>query len=245
MFLGLVLECSIAFKQDSNPPFGSGASNWSCVALTCLVRASTRWWTTCEPTAVRQQDFATCSTVSNSDLIMLGLVTHKTEFTLLRRKISVIMATKGLNKQKIRACSSTTSTISSCWSVSSLLYVSVVVLKILQYGQWQKHQTLRRALRQQLDLARNNFLPQFSHLEIDSGALLLWLSTNIYLLPDWGGHLTDKDRVHLDRLKCFLYKLSLYKEDHCDGESAVLWYLLALNVWRGHTTERLATPTWQ
>ena len=63
-------------------------------------------------------------------------------------------------------------------------------------------------------LVGNDFLPHNPHLEIDNGALSLMLNNYIDLLPEWGGYLTDKERIHPQRFEHFLYNLSPFEEEH-------------------------------
>jgi 5'-3' exonuclease len=63
-------------------------------------------------------------------------------------------------------------------------------------------------------LVGNDFLPHVPHLEIDGGALSLMMSNYIDLLPEWGGYLTKKERIHPQRLEQFMYHLSIYEEEH-------------------------------
>eukprot|EP00173_Palmaria_palmata_P004610 Plantae.Rhodophyta-Palmaria_palmata.ctg6624.p1 GENE.Plantae.Rhodophyta-Palmaria_palmata.ctg6624~~Plantae.Rhodophyta-Palmaria_palmata.ctg6624.p1 ORF type:complete len:466 (+),score=61.47 Plantae.Rhodophyta-Palmaria_palmata.ctg6624:188-1399(+) len=63
-------------------------------------------------------------------------------------------------------------------------------------------------------LVGNDFLPHAPHLEIDSGALSLMMSNYIDLLPVWKGYLTNRDKIHPQRLEEFLYNLSIYEEEH-------------------------------
>jgi 5'-3' exoribonuclease 1 len=65
-----------------------------------------------------------------------------------------------------------------------------------------------------LMIVGNDFLPHSPHLEIDSGALSLMLTNYIDLLPDWGGYLTDREKIHPQRFEQFIYHLALYESEH-------------------------------
>jgi 5'-3' exoribonuclease 1 len=39
-------------------------------------------------------------------------------------------------------------------------------------------------------------------------------TTYIDLLPEWGGYLTDKEKINPDRFESFLYHISVYEEEH-------------------------------
>jgi len=40
------------------------------------------------------------------------------------------------------------------------------------------------------------------------------LSNYIDLLPEWGGYLTDQEKIHPDRFEQFIYHLAVYEEEH-------------------------------
>jgi 5'-3' exonuclease len=63
-------------------------------------------------------------------------------------------------------------------------------------------------------LVGNDFLSHCPHLEIDNGALSLMLNNYIDLLPEWGGYLTDKEKIHPERFEQFLYHLAAFEEEH-------------------------------
>ena len=63
-------------------------------------------------------------------------------------------------------------------------------------------------------LVGNDFLSHAPHLEIDNGAISLMMTNYIDLLPEWGGYLTDKEKIHPKRLEQFLYNLAAYEEEH-------------------------------
>ena len=63
-------------------------------------------------------------------------------------------------------------------------------------------------------LVGNDFLSHCPHLEINGGALSLMMSTYIELLPDWGGYLTDREKIAPERFEEFMYHLSVYEEEH-------------------------------
>ena len=60
----------------------------------------------------------------------------------------------------------------------------------------------------------NDFLPHVPHMEIDNGALSLMLNNYVDLLADWGGYLTDKEKIHPGRLEQLLYNLAVFEEEH-------------------------------
>lgn len=63
-------------------------------------------------------------------------------------------------------------------------------------------------------LVGNDFLSHCPHLEIDNGALSLMLNNYIDLLPEWGGYLTNKEKIHPERFEQFLYHLAVFEEEH-------------------------------
>lgn len=226
--LGLALERWIAFKQDSDPFWKRGAK----VILSGpdvpgegehkvmdYVRETQRA-NGGEPTGLRHVLYGL-----DADLIMLGLVTHEPEFTLLREKMSVVMAGKGRNKRKKKDMLE--------YDRNDFELLELSLLRRMFQLQFRKFCGTDdddgdvKLLDVPYDndrivddfvfmcvLVGNDFLPHCPHLEIDSGALSLMLSTYVELLPEWGGYLTDKDRVHPDRLERFVHELALYEEEH-------------------------------
>ncbi len=63
-------------------------------------------------------------------------------------------------------------------------------------------------------LVGNDFLSHVPHLEINGGAISLMMTTYIDLLPDWGGYLTDREKISPERFEEFIYHLSVYEEEH-------------------------------
>ena len=63
-------------------------------------------------------------------------------------------------------------------------------------------------------LVGNDFLSHCPHLEINGGAISLMMTTYIDLLPDWGGYLTDRDKIAPERFEEFIYHLSVYEEEY-------------------------------
>ena len=48
----------------------------------------------------------------------------------------------------------------------------------------------------------------------DNGALSLMLNNYIDLLPEWGGYLTHKEKIHLERFEQFMYHIAVFEEEH-------------------------------
>ena len=63
-------------------------------------------------------------------------------------------------------------------------------------------------------LVGNDFLSHTPHLEINGGAISLMMTTYIDLLPNWGGYLTDREKIAPERFEEFIYHLSVYEEEH-------------------------------
>ena len=63
-------------------------------------------------------------------------------------------------------------------------------------------------------LVGNDFLSHSPHMEINGGAISLMMTTYIDLLPDWGGYLTDREKIAPERFEEFIYHLSVYEEEY-------------------------------
>lgn len=57
-------------------------------------------------------------------------------------------------------------------------------------------------------LVGNDFLPNLPHLDIGEGAINLMFRVYKDMLPEWGGYLTQRHRLHPDRLEAFLAKIA-------------------------------------
>ena len=150
----------------------------------------------------------------DADLIMLGLVTHEPNFMLLREKMSVVMAGRKNNKKK-----------------KDMLQYDHNDFEILELRSFRQMLAIQfrpfvdRLTRYNLEriiddfiftcmFVGNDFLPHVPHLEIENGALSMMMSNYIDLLAEWDGYITNKAKIHPQRLEHFLYTLSIYEEEH-------------------------------
>jgi len=158
----------------------------------------------------------------DADLIMLGLVTHEPEFTLLREKMSVVMAGRGKGRNSKRKKKDMLE-----YDRNDFELLELNLLTQMFKIQFRKFADEGSPLKSTYDnnriiddfvfmcmLVGNDFLPHAPHLEIDNGALTLMLSTYIDLLPEWGGYLTDKEKISMKRFEQFLYTLGFYEQEH-------------------------------
>lgn len=152
----------------------------------------------------------------DADLIMLGLVTHERNFQLLREKMSVVMAGRGRNKyRKKKDMMEYDRNDFELLELSSLR--KLLSLQFRKFADKITDYSLDRIVDDFVFMCMmvgNDFLPHSPHLEIDGGALSLMLSTYIDLLPEWGGYLTDREKIHTKRFEQFVYHLSVYEEEH-------------------------------
>jgi len=174
----------------------------------------------------------------DADLIMLGLVTHEPNFMLLREKMSVVMAGRGRNKyRKKKDMLQYTQNDFEVLELSGLRQMLALQFrKFADEGQLKVDFELERVIDDFVFMCMtvgNDFLPHIPHLEIGSGALSLMMSNYIDLLPEWGGYLTKKEKIHAERFEQFLYNLSIYEEEHFKRrgyeESEPGWKLFADN----------------
>ena len=174
----------------------------------------------------------------DADLIMLGLVTHEPHFMLLREKMSVVMAGRGRNKyRKKKDMLQYDQNDFEVLELSGLRQMLALQFrKFADEGQLTAEFDLKRIVDDFVFMCMtvgNDFLPHVPHLEIDSGAISLMMSNYIDLLPEWGGYLTKKEKIHPDRLEQFMYNLAIYEEEHFNRrgyeESEPGWKLSAEN----------------
>jgi 5'-3' exonuclease len=155
----------------------------------------------------------------DADLIMLGLVTHEPRFMLLREKMSVVMAGRGRSKnRKKKDMLEYDQNDFELLELNSLRQMlSIQFRQFADSGKLKVEYDLNRIVDDFVFtcmLIGNDFLPHAPSLEIDSGALSLMMSNYVELLPEWGGYLTKKERIHPQRFEQLLYHLSVYEEEH-------------------------------
>lgn len=152
----------------------------------------------------------------DADLIMLGLVTHERNFMLLREKMSVVMAGRGRNKyRKKKDMMEYDRNDFELLELSSLR--QLLAIQFRKFSDQIADYSLDRIVDDFVFMCMmvgNDFLPHSPHLEIDSGALSLMLTNYIDLLPEWGGYLTDREKIHPERFEQFIYNLACYEAEH-------------------------------
>jgi len=152
----------------------------------------------------------------DADLIMLGLVTHEPNFMLLREKMSVVMAGRGRNKyRKKKDMMEYTRHDFELLELSSLR--KLLAIQFRKFSDQLEDYSLDRVVDDfvfMCCLVGNDFLSHCPHLEIDGGAISLMMSTYIDLLPEWGGYLTNREKINPDRFEHFMYHLAVYEEEH-------------------------------
>eukprot|EP00586_Coscinodiscus_wailesii_P013592 CAMPEP_0172520456 /NCGR_PEP_ID=MMETSP1066-20121228/292017_1 /TAXON_ID=671091 /ORGANISM="Coscinodiscus wailesii, Strain CCMP2513" /LENGTH=636 /DNA_ID=CAMNT_0013303219 /DNA_START=313 /DNA_END=2223 /DNA_ORIENTATION=- len=150
----------------------------------------------------------------DADLIMLGLVTHEKKFTLLREKMSVVMGNRRNGRKKKDMLD---------YNRNDFELLELDVLRTMFQIQFRRladsfpgydSERIIDDFVCMCALVGNDFLPHVPHLEIDGGALSLMMSTYVDLLPEWGGYLTDKEMIHVERLEEFMYVVGGYEAEH-------------------------------
>lgn len=153
----------------------------------------------------------------DADLIMLGLVTHERNFMLLREKMSVVMAGRGRNKyRKKKDMMEYTRHDFELLELTSLRKLLAIQFRKFS-DQFEDNYSLDRIVDDfvfMCMLVGNDFLSHSPHLEINGGAISLMMTTYIDLLPDWGGYLTDREKIAPERFEEFIYHLAVYEEEH-------------------------------
>jgi len=155
----------------------------------------------------------------DADLIMLGLVTHEPKFMLLREKMSVVMAGRGRNKyRKKKDMLEYTENDFEVLELSTLRQMLAVQFRPFADGDiLDVPFDLERIISDfvfMCTLVGNDFVTHCPHLEIDGGALSLMMGTYSDLLGEWGGYLTDKEKIHPQRFEEFMYNLAVFEAEH-------------------------------
>eukprot|EP00934_Nitzschia_sp_Nitz4_P006965 Nitzschia sp. Nitz4//scaffold141_size107518//35241//37253//NITZ4_004273-RA/size107518-processed-gene-0.107-mRNA-1//1//CDS//3329536279//6955//frame0 len=146
----------------------------------------------------------------DADLIMLGLVTHEKNFMLLREKMSVVHPPNNGKKKDLLKYTSNDFEI---MELSTLRKVIGLQFRDIQ------SRVPRFSLNRVVDdfvfmcmLVGNDFLPHCPHLSIDSGGISFMLKRYMKLVTQWGGFLTDKEKIHPQRFEELLYHLASFEE---------------------------------
>jgi 5'-3' exoribonuclease 1 len=155
----------------------------------------------------------------DADLIMLGLVTHEPNFMLLREKMSVVMAGRGRHKyRKKKDMLQYDQNDFEVLEVTSLR--QMLALQFRQFADEGRLQT-KFDLDRVIDdfvfmcmMVGNDFLPRLPHLEINTGAISLMMSNYIDCLTEWGGYISNKEKIHPQRFEEFVYNLAAYEEKY-------------------------------
>mmetsp|Transcript_46971 Transcript_46971/g.96038 ORF Transcript_46971/g.96038 Transcript_46971/m.96038 type:complete len:543 (-) Transcript_46971:1085-2713(-) len=150
----------------------------------------------------------------DADLIMLGLVSHEKNFTLLREKL----AWKG-NQKSISQLGNLGSLNDPASDEFHLLEISL--LRDMLYLEFKPRESLpyEYTIERVVDdfifmcmLIGNDFLPSLPHLDIASGGLNLLVRSYKEVQRDLTGYLTFKSKMHIGRVELFLEKLSCEAE---------------------------------
>jgi 5'-3' exonuclease len=136
---------------------------------------------------------------------------------LLREKMSVVMAGRGRNKyRKKKDMMEYTRHDFELLELSSLRKMLAIQFRKFS-DQLGENYSLDRIVDDfvfMCMLVGNDFLSHCPHMEINSGAISNMMRTYIDLLPDWGGYLTDREKISPERLEEFMYHLSVFEEEH-------------------------------
>ncbi|KAG8467837.1 hypothetical protein KFE25_006889 [Diacronema lutheri] len=150
----------------------------------------------------------------DADLIMLGLVTHEPEVSLLRER-------PRFNRGQAQR---------SLWNGDRLRMTADDFL-CLDLSVLRRSLALPKSVHAQLDfeaderrliddfvlicmLVGNDFLPGLPHLDVAEGALNMMLHVYYRMLPQFGGYLTNGSELHLGRFEAYLREICVYEEPH-------------------------------
>lgn len=156
----------------------------------------------------------------DADLIMLGLVTHEQKFMLLREKMSVVMASRkrrnGRKPKDMLEYEREDFELLQLNTLRQMFQIQFRKLSDKDSGFFEDYSN-DRIIDDFVFLCMfvgNDFLTHIPHMEIDTGALSLMLSTYTDLLPKMGGYLTNKEKIDPERLDLFLSYLMPYEAEH-------------------------------
>jgi len=157
----------------------------------------------------------------DADLIMLSLVTHESNFMLLREKMSVRHGPRAKNPMNYGREDFELLEISVLRRLLSLQFVELEDPK--KFVKWESSISLERVIDDFVFMCMfigNDFLPHIVHLDIADGSLSMMMNAYKDMLPSLGGCLTDKTRVHLPRLELFLRELAKYEPPYFERRAS-------------------------
>mmetsp|Transcript_29498 Transcript_29498/g.57744 ORF Transcript_29498/g.57744 Transcript_29498/m.57744 type:complete len:514 (-) Transcript_29498:566-2107(-) len=158
----------------------------------------------------------------DADLIMLGLVAHENQFTLLREKL----VWKG-TQQNMKSMDSFKKKKEPAGDEFHLLEISLLrdmlYLEFKPKESWFFVFNIERIVDDFIFMCMligNDFLPSLPHLSIASGGLNLLVRSYKEIQKDSKGYLTKKYQMHLGRVELFLEKISNEAEEFffCQNE---------------------------
>mmetsp|Transcript_25743 Transcript_25743/g.65477 ORF Transcript_25743/g.65477 Transcript_25743/m.65477 type:complete len:554 (+) Transcript_25743:987-2648(+) len=151
----------------------------------------------------------------DADLIMLGLVAHENQFTLLREKL----VWKG-TQQNIKPIDSFKKKNEPAGDEFHLLEISLLrdmlYLEFKPKESWLFTFNIERIVDDFIFMCMligNDFLPSLPHLSIASGGLNLLVRSYKEIQKDSKGYLTKKYQMHMGRVELFLEKISNEAEE--------------------------------
>ncbi|CEL94169.1 unnamed protein product [Vitrella brassicaformis CCMP3155] len=224
--LGLALRKWVAYKIQTDPVWADGAKvilsgpdvpGEGEHKIMDYIREASATDPTWKGTADNPAPLQHCMYGLDADLIMLSLVSHQPNFILLREKMAVIHPRKTRRDPgtgRVRKRDPMT------FSREDFEILDVSILREVLYMQFRgiaKHPdlTFEWDLERLIDdfiflcfLIGNDFLPHIPHLDIAEGSINDILALYIKLLPKLGGYLTDKAKLHPQRLEVFLRAIS-------------------------------------
>uniref|UniRef100_A0A8C0GQM8 5'-3' exoribonuclease 1 n=1 Tax=Chelonoidis abingdonii TaxID=106734 RepID=A0A8C0GQM8_CHEAB len=145
----------------------------------------------------------------DADLIMLGLTSHESHFSLLREEV------RFGGKKSQRACAPEETTF-------HLLHLSLMREYIdYEFSPVKDKISFQYDIERIIDdwilmgfLVGNDFIPHLPHLHINHDALPLLYKTYMAILPELGGYINESGHLNLQRFERYLTKLSDFDREH-------------------------------
>uniref|UniRef100_A0A6I8NWP6 5'-3' exoribonuclease 1 n=1 Tax=Ornithorhynchus anatinus TaxID=9258 RepID=A0A6I8NWP6_ORNAN len=145
----------------------------------------------------------------DADLIMLGLTSHESHFSLLREEVRF----SGKKTQRVCAPEETT---------FHLLHLSLMREYIdYEFSVLKSKISFKYDIERIIDdwilmgfLVGNDFIPHLPHLHINHDALPLLYRTYMTTLPELGGYINENGHLNLPRFEKYLVKLSDFDREH-------------------------------
>ena len=159
----------------------------------------------------------------DADLIMLSLISHETNFIILREDTFKIRKKEKMEKKGIEVINTNKKFNNDNYIVNNTPYEFLLISVLreyleLEFGYLKNKINFKYNLEKIIDdfiflcfFIGNDFLPNLFSFNIENGALTHLFEFYKACLPELDGYLTEKGKINIDRMKTFFNYLSKHE----------------------------------